>query len=68
MPAHDGDAEHVWKDGDSWRGAGGDDAIVDALTCDDFGDPEDRGGVSGTHGVASGNLAEAVFLKLTYTF
>jgi hypothetical protein len=51
VPAHDGDAEHAWKDGDSWHGGGGGDAIVDALTRDDFGDPEDRGGVSGTQRV-----------------
>ncbi len=30
----------------------GDEAIADALTRDDFGDPEDRGGVSGTQVVA----------------
>ena len=52
VPAHDGDAEHVWKDGDSWCGAGGDDAIVDALTRDNVGDTDDRGGVSGTQPVA----------------
>jgi len=52
VPAHDGDAEHVWKDGDSWRCGGGDEAIVDALTRDDVGDADDGGGVSGTHGVA----------------
>jgi hypothetical protein len=50
VPAHD--AEHVWKDGDFWRCGTGEEAIVDALTRDDFGYPEDRGGVSGTHGVA----------------
>jgi hypothetical protein len=41
VPAHDGDAEHAWKDGDSWRRGGGDDAIVNALMRDGFGDTED---------------------------
>jgi len=41
VPAHAGDAEHAWKDGDSWRRGGGDDAIVNALMRDGFGDTED---------------------------
>jgi len=41
VPTHDGDAEHAWKDGDSWRRGEGDDAIVNALMRDGFGDTED---------------------------
>jgi len=46
VPAHDGDAEHAWKDGDSWRCGGDDEAIVDALTRNDVGDTDDRGGLA----------------------
>lgn len=53
-----GDVEHAGKDCDSWRRGEGDEAIANALTRDDFGDPEVRGGVAGTRGVASCAIME----------
>jgi len=48
VPAHDGDAEHAWKDGDSWRRGGGDNAIENALMSPYSDVVGGRGGVSGT--------------------
>jgi hypothetical protein len=50
VPAHPGEAEHAWKDGDSWRRGGGDEVIVNVLAC--FGDAGGCGGVPGTQGGA----------------
>src|SRR5438876_2599951 len=45
VPAHPREAEHAWKDGDSWRRGGPHQATGDVSTLDCFGPAEDRTGV-----------------------
>jgi hypothetical protein len=63
VPAHPREAEHAWKDGDSWRRGGDDEAIVNTLTLECFGDAGGRGGVPGTQGGALCAIMEGAISK-----